>query len=97
MKQFKLYKFQQATDADEKIEILKHVRKKTAFTPNREQMKLTEDMSEIYLFKSPELFCRAVEAAFTLNSLYLSLWATNFISVVTRNFSNQVGILQLML
>jgi hypothetical protein len=92
-----LHKFQQTTDADEKIEFFKNVRKKTTFTPTREQMKLTEDMSEIYLFNSPELFCRAIDAAIMLNALYLSLWATNFITVVDSNFSNQVGVLQLML
>ena len=33
-------------------------------------------------------FChgRAVEAAIMLNSLYLALWITNFITVVSRQF-----------
>lgn len=59
-------------------------------------MKLTEDMSEIYLFNSPQLFCRAIEVAIMLNSLYLALWATNFIFVVHEYLDNE-GILQVML
>lgn len=64
---------------------------------NRESMKLSEDFSGIYLFKSPMLYfrsgtqlkpfiiiTRAVEIAIVLNSLYLSLWLINFISVCAR-------------
>lgn len=59
-------------------------------------MKLSEDFSHIYLFRSPELYywsalsslslgsspLSAVECCIVLNSLYLSLWVTNFITVV---------------
>lgn len=70
------------------MEFLKNVRKNDNKT--REEMKLTEDMSQIYLFNSPELFCRAIEVGIMLNSLYLALWATNFLYVVVNTFHNNV-------
>jgi hypothetical protein len=51
-------------------------------------MKLSEDLSDIYFFENPDLYFKAVEYAIMLNSLYLSLWACNFISVVQSNFDN---------
>jgi len=47
-------------------------------------VKLSEDLSSIFLFNSPELFFRAVEIAIMLNSLYLSLWISNFVTAVER-------------
>eukprot|EP00602_Paraphysomonas_sp_CaronLab_P002491 CAMPEP_0185036978 /NCGR_PEP_ID=MMETSP1103-20130426/30777_1 /TAXON_ID=36769 /ORGANISM="Paraphysomonas bandaiensis, Strain Caron Lab Isolate" /LENGTH=831 /DNA_ID=CAMNT_0027574759 /DNA_START=395 /DNA_END=2893 /DNA_ORIENTATION=- len=47
-------------------------------------VKLSEDFSSIFLFDSPELFFRTVEIAIMLNSLYLSLWVSNFATAVER-------------
>jgi len=47
-------------------------------------VKLSEDFSSVFLFDNPDLFFRAVEIAIMLNSLYLSLWITNFISAVNQ-------------
>jgi hypothetical protein len=93
-----MHKFQNTTDATKKIEFLKNIRKHPAneSPASREKMKLAEDMSGIYFLNSPELFCRAIEAAIMLNSLYLALWATNFIKIVNDNFHNNF-LLQLML
>lgn len=93
--QYKLFKFQQTTDANEKMEFLKNVRKQSV-APTRDQMKLAEDMSQIYLFNSPELFSRAIETCIVLNSLYFALWATNFIYVVDKEFNNN-GFIHAML
>ena len=50
-------------------------------------MKLSEDLSDIYFFRSPQLYFKMVEVAIMLNSLYLSLWACNFITIVNEYFS----------
>jgi hypothetical protein len=51
---------------------------------NAETMKVSEDFSRIYLFSSPWLYFKAVEMAIVLNSLYLSLWLINFITICAR-------------
>ena len=51
-------------------------------------MKLSEDFSDVYFFRSPELYFKAVEIAIMLNSLYLSMWACNFISLVNTQFNS---------
>jgi hypothetical protein len=53
-------------------------------------MKLSEDLSDIYLFSKPSLFVRAIEAAITFNALYLSLWVANFITIVHDSFPNNL-------
>jgi hypothetical protein len=96
--QFKQHKFQSTTDEKKIIEFFRNIRKQSSRdTPeSREKMKLAEDMSQIYFLNRPELFLRAIEAAIMLNSLYLSLWATNFIKIVADSFDNNF-LLQLML
>mmetsp|Transcript_13050 Transcript_13050/g.21342 ORF Transcript_13050/g.21342 Transcript_13050/m.21342 type:complete len:1003 (-) Transcript_13050:234-3242(-) len=56
----------------------------------KNKMKLTEDFSDVYFFSSPLLYFRAVEVAIMLNSLYLSMWAVNFISVAEHATENPV-------
>jgi Ca2+-binding EF-hand superfamily protein len=56
----------------------------------KNKMKLTEDFSDIYFFSSPLIYFRAVEVAIMLNSLYLSMWAVNFISVAKDETENPV-------
>eukprot|EP00603_Paraphysomonas_imperforata_P000896 CAMPEP_0114448972 /NCGR_PEP_ID=MMETSP0103-20121206/20612_1 /TAXON_ID=37642 ORGANISM="Paraphysomonas imperforata, Strain PA2" /NCGR_SAMPLE_ID=MMETSP0103 /ASSEMBLY_ACC=CAM_ASM_000201 /LENGTH=550 /DNA_ID=CAMNT_0001621027 /DNA_START=637 /DNA_END=2291 /DNA_ORIENTATION=- len=54
-------------------------------------LKVSEDFSFIYLFGSPLLYFRAVETCIALNSLYLSFWVLNFITVahsMTNNDEN---------
>eukprot|EP00602_Paraphysomonas_sp_CaronLab_P006901 CAMPEP_0185023094 /NCGR_PEP_ID=MMETSP1103-20130426/5786_1 /TAXON_ID=36769 /ORGANISM="Paraphysomonas bandaiensis, Strain Caron Lab Isolate" /LENGTH=501 /DNA_ID=CAMNT_0027555517 /DNA_START=1028 /DNA_END=2533 /DNA_ORIENTATION=- len=46
------------------------------------QMKLSEDFSCIYMFGNSGLYFRTVEFGIILNSLYLAMWVTNFITVV---------------
>jgi hypothetical protein len=83
-----MFKFQNTNDAGEKLKFLKNVRKQSIFTPAQDQMKIAEDLSQIYLFSSPVLFSRALELCIMLNSLYLALWATNFIYLVVTEFQN---------
>lgn len=55
------------------------------------EFKYSEDFSFIYLFGSPLLYFRAVETCIVLNSLYLSFWLLNFITVahaMTNNDEN---------
>ena len=54
------------------------------------KMKLTEDFSEVYFFSSPLAYFRAVEVSILLNSLYLSIWAVNFIAVAEGEAENPV-------
>ena len=54
------------------------------------KLKLTEDFSDIYFFSSPLVYFRAVEVVILLNSLYLSMWAVNFISVAEDEAKNPV-------
>eukprot|EP00602_Paraphysomonas_sp_CaronLab_P000903 CAMPEP_0185030172 /NCGR_PEP_ID=MMETSP1103-20130426/16959_1 /TAXON_ID=36769 /ORGANISM="Paraphysomonas bandaiensis, Strain Caron Lab Isolate" /LENGTH=629 /DNA_ID=CAMNT_0027565181 /DNA_START=889 /DNA_END=2778 /DNA_ORIENTATION=- len=53
-------------------------------------MKISEDYSHIYFLNDPTIYFRAVEVGITLNSLYLSLWVTNFISTVSAETTNTV-------
>lgn len=50
----------------------------------------SEDFTDIFYFRRPGLFYRAVELAIMMNSLYMSFWVTNFITIVTDYSTNPV-------
>jgi hypothetical protein len=60
------------------------------YRDTKNKMKMTEDFSDVYFFSSPLAYFRAVEVAILLNSLYLSVWAVNFISVAEDEAENSV-------
>lgn len=47
-------------------------------------MKTEEDFSAIYFLGSPKLYFSALEIAVLLNSLYMSVWVTNFITLAKQ-------------
>jgi hypothetical protein len=53
------------------------------------KMKFSEDFSDIYFFRSPGVYFSTVEVCIVLNSLYLSLWLINFVSVT--HFATKKG------
>jgi Ca2+-binding EF-hand superfamily protein len=71
---------------DERNKKLKAKKKMDHAPPVAQQdsMKVHEDFSEIFLFKSQDLYFRAVEVGIMFNSLYLAMWATNMITIVNR-------------
>lgn len=96
IEQFKLLKIKEMRE--QKIEraqsnrrmMISYLRDKSSSesTDNLQNMKLSEDFSEIYFFRSPQLYFKMVEIAIMLNSLYLSLWACNFITLVNDHFDS---------
>lgn len=97
IEQFKLFKLKERdakntkmSDKESKGMMMSYLRhhNSTFITNDNKNMKLSEDLSEIYFFENPDLYFKAVEYAIMLNSLYLSLWACNFISVVQFSFNN---------
>ena len=45
--------------------------------------KFSEDLSGVFIMRSPDMFFKAVEIAIMLNSLYMSLWICNYTTTVS--------------
>ena len=58
--------------------------------------KLDEDFSDIYAFRSPTLYFRAVEIGIVLNCIYLSLWVSDFI-YIAENINDASELYQLLM
>ena len=95
IEQFKLFKLRERDEiSDKKAEksneglMMSYLRHQNDMQTKSSDMKLSEDLSDIYLFRNPAVYFKAVECAIMLNSIYLSLWACNFITVVGTTFDN---------
>ena len=93
IEQFKLLKIKEMRkqklerSKSNKRMMMSYLRDKSATDSSNLDMKLSEDLSDIYFFRSPQFYFKMVEIAIMLNSLYLSLWACNFISLVNEHFN----------
>lgn len=58
---------------------------------------LGDDMSSIYIFSNPTLYYRAIELCLTFNCLYMAVWITNMITIVTKSDILAKGLVQFAL
>jgi hypothetical protein len=52
---------------------------------------LSDNFDDIFLFGNRNLFFRAVEVAIMVVSLYMAMWITNFITIVSVHSENSIG------
>lgn len=63
----------------------KALHRESDLTKNDPPWKLSQDFSDIFIFKNSTFYFRAVEMCILLNCLYLSMWVMNFIYIVFFN------------
>jgi hypothetical protein len=55
-------------------------------TDDTDSLKLHAELREIFLFRYPELYFYAIELAILVQSLYIALWATNFLFIANISY-----------
>jgi len=56
-------------------------------TDDTDSLKLHAELREIFLFRYPELYFYAIEVALLVQSLYIALWATNFLFIANISYN----------
>lgn len=95
IEQFKLKKL---AEGDSRIASTQLIKKKSLSRKfSSDKLKLSEDFSDIYFFHSPQLYIIAMEVGIALNSLYLAMWATNFITILRKEYATADILSQLLM